>query len=147
MIVKEASGFFCFFFFFFWGGGVVHVSLGKVYWSLQTVKVMFSSLLVCLIICLSVSNVTGKRIFIQVLKRRYGREQGAYWNILDVPLTPWIHCGFTWGGPCLSTTLRTNEWMEYHEIFRISRISDFWGMSCLTPGSRINLSIFWIRVC
>ena len=72
-----------------------------------------------------------------------------------VPLCP-LHTGFfsIFSGESVSVSnITENGWTDSHENFGIGRIWDkeqsdtFWGC-CVEPlGSRIILSILWIRVC
>ena len=92
----------------------------------RAAKVMFSYLMIfksaCLcVFCLSVSNITGKRVggFSWNFHDMLGKIKGTIWKIL-MRLTPWIQGHFFYFlDLCLVPTLWDNRWMDIHEICRI----------------------------
>ena len=99
---------------------------------------MFSSLLVsrfvclsgCLFVCLTLSNITGKRMdrFSWNFQDTMGKIQETIWYISwMVCFTP-LYTGFLFiffqGNQCLWASLRKNGWTDFREFFRKGRT---WG--------------------
>ena len=91
-------------------------------------KVMFSSLLiclpVCLFVCLSVRNMTDKRVNGFSKNFRIGgtwsKEQfGIFSGCSGSPFEDMIFLLFPLGSRCMWPALRKNASVDFHELFRI----------------------------
>ena len=82
-----------------------------------------------------------------------GTEPVTFWNFLGVLHLTLEHRNLFQGESIAVKNIAENGWINVHESFMISRMSDmkqsgtFFGMLLLTPWSRIDISIFLIRVC
>ena len=115
--------------------------------------IMMSSLYVCLLVSLSLSNITGKRVnrFTWNLQNRSDLVQEMIWNIYGMfRFTPCIQdydlCSF-WGAHVREQHYeKTRQWI-FFEIFRTGQIWDreysviFLWCCVLIFGSRIELYI------
>ena len=123
------------------------------YYLRRAAKVMFSSLLVCMLVCqLTTLRKTTWPVFHEIFRvdRTWNKE---YSVTLMFRLTPWTHeilfNNFR-GNPWLLVISRENEWTNFHEIFSNGCTCDReqYGrlFSCCNEslGYRMDVSILWI---
>ena len=108
----------------------------------RTAKVMFSSLSVVLYVCLSVSNIAKKRKngFSWIFQDMSHIKQGTVWNILGLPISPWIQDFLFFGfyGESMSVSNILHKRMDFHENYTIGRTSymESWWCHQIKPFPR-----------